>query len=78
MRKAINITEIILGALFLIYYVVCGIADEFVVPILYLWLILGAVLLIKGIAALRLGKHVVFTIFDIVFLIDLGLGNYKS
>ena len=72
MRKAINLTEIALGILFLIYYAICGISNELAVPILYLWLILGAVLIVKGVAVLLFGKQAVFTIFDVVLFVFLS------
>ncbi len=77
--RIINLIEIILGILFFIYYAVCVIYGGFKINIIYVWAMMGSVLIPKGILWLKYSEkfknviRIAYYAFDILFAIFISL-----
>lgn len=72
-NKFINCFEIILGVLCLIYYFTCEVVEANGVSILFIWIVFGTILVIKGIIGLFMSPNMILNIlfitFDVLFIL---------
>lgn len=77
--RIINLIEVILSIVFFLYFAVCVLYAGFKINIIYVWVMMGAVLFIKGMVWLKhsgkLAKliRIAYYVFDILFAVFLSL-----